>query len=242
VGAVSYLNTKPMIYGFEKGMMSEDIHLLIDHPANIAARLVNDEIDIGLVPVAVFPALKQYQIVSDYCISCDGAVASVCLFSSVPLKEIKTVLLDYQSRTSVALLKILLNEYWQISPLLLEGAEGYEKDISGNTAGLVIGDRALLQRLRSPYIYDLGLAWKELTGRPFVFAAWVCNKELPGSFISAFNHANSYGLNHLEELIAANPFPAYDLHQYYSENIKFKPDFDKHEVIGLFLDKLNAYK
>ena len=119
--------------------MKETIDLVIDYPANIAAQLIKNEIDIGLIPVAVLPQLKEYYIISDFCIAADGAVASVCMFSDVPLNEIKTILLDYQSRTSVALLKVLLKEHWKISPALVQASEGYENDISGNTAGLVIG-------------------------------------------------------------------------------------------------------
>jgi chorismate dehydratase len=122
VGAVSYLNTKPLIYGFEKGMMSETTELVYDFPANIARKLLNDEIDIGLVPVAVLPGMKEYYIVADYCIGCNTAVASVCLFSDVPLEKISTIHLDYQSRTSVALLKLLLKEHWKIAPQLIAAA------------------------------------------------------------------------------------------------------------------------
>ena len=171
MGAVSYLNTKPLIYGFEKGLMNESVELVIDYPSKIAGQLINNEIDIGLIPVAVIPELQASNIISDYCISCDGAVASVCLFSDVPLNKIETILLDYQSRTSVALLKILLKNHWRITPRLVQSVEGYEKDISGTTAGLGIGDRARVKRLHSKFIYDLGLAWKEMTGIPYVFAS-----------------------------------------------------------------------
>ena len=150
--------------------MQDEIELIIDYPANIASHLLHNRIDIGLVPVAIIPSLKEHHIISDYCIGCDGEVASVCLFSDVPLLEIETILLDYQSRTSVALLKILLQEHWKISPKLIAGTTHYEQDISGTTAGLVIGDRAFTQRLQSGYMYDLGSAWKEMTGLPFVFA------------------------------------------------------------------------
>ncbi len=111
VGAVSYLNTKPLIYGIEKGMIKDEAELVIDYPSKIAAMLLNDEIDVGLVPVAILPKMKEHYIISDYCIGSVGAVASVCLFSEVPLHEMKMVLLDYQSRTSVALLKVLIKEY-----------------------------------------------------------------------------------------------------------------------------------
>lgn len=238
VGAVSYLNTKPLIYGFEKGKMQDEVELVIDYPANIASHLVNDRIDIGLVPVAVIPSLKEQYIISDYCIACDGEVASVCLFSDVPLAEIKTILLDYQSRTSVALLKILLQEHWNISPELIAASENYEQQIAGATAGLVIGDRALSQRAKAKHIYDLGTAWKEMTGLPFVFAAWVSNKPIPDSFIARFNEANAYGFTHLDEVIGKNNTADFDIKSYYTQFIKFKLDAPMKEAKALFLRKL----
>jgi chorismate dehydratase len=237
VGAVSYLNTKPLIYGFEKAMMKDKIDLVIDYPANIATQLINNEIDIGLIPVAVLPQLKEYHVISDFCIAADGAVASVCLFSDVPLNEIKIIFLDYQSRTSVALLKILLKEHWKISPVLVQASEGYENNISGTTAGLVIGDRALQQRLKSTLIYDLSVAWKEMTGKPFVFAAWISNKQMTTQFIAEFNQVNKFGLDNLSQVVKENAYSTYDLNRYYTENIKFKPQFDILEVITLFLEK-----
>lgn len=238
VGAVSYLNTKPLIYGFEQGKMQDEVELVIDYPANIASQLINEGIDIGLVPVAIIPFLKEHHIVSDYCIGCDGEVASVCLFSDVPLQQIETILLDYQSRTSVALLKMLLQEHWKISLKLIAGTENYEQDIAGTTAGLVIGDRALAQRLKSKYIYDLGTAWKEMTGLPFVFAAWVSNKPVSEAFIAAFNEANAFGFLHLDEVISKNGFKEFDLKSYYTQFVKFKLDTRMKEAKALFLRKL----
>ena len=220
--------------------MKEEVELLMDYPANIASMLLNDEIDIGLVPVAILPALKEYYLISDYCIACDGEVASVCLFSEVPVNEIETILLDYQSKTSVALLKILLKDHWNIEPKLVDTSSGYELSIEAETAGLVIGDRALELRSKSKYSYDLGLAWKELTGLPFVFAVWVSNKPMDKQFIEKFNMMNSYGLNNLEGIVAKNNFSSYDLDYYLKKNIIFKPEIDKLEVITLFLEKLKA--
>lgn len=237
-GAVSYLNTKPLIYGFEQGKMQDEVELIIDYPANIASHLMNNRIDIGLVPIAVIPSLKEHHIISDYCIACDGEVASVCLFSDVPLAEIKTILLDYQSRTSVALLKILLQEHWKISPELIAGTASYEQDISGTTAGLVIGDRALAQRSKAKYIYDLGTAWKALTGLPFVFAAWVSNKPIAAAFIERFNEANAYGFLHLDTVISNNSIAGFDIKSYYKQFIKFKLDARMEEAKALFLRKL----
>jgi len=241
-GAVSYLNTKPLIYGFEQGMMKDELELVIDYPARIAELLQEDKIDIGLVPVAVIPALKEHHIVSDYCIGCDGEVVTVSLFSDVDLQEIETILLDYQSRTSVELLKILLKEHWKISPQLITGTENFEKNITGTTAGLIIGDRAFEQRTKSKYVFDLGLAWKEMTGLPFVFAAWVSNKKLPGSFIASFNQATALGFKHINEIVSLIDSPGYNMLDYYNTNIDYSFDEKKNEALALFLKYITAEK
>jgi chorismate dehydratase len=235
VGAVSYLNTKPLVYGFEKGAMKDDIDLLFDYPAKVAAMLLNDEIDVGLIPVAVLPKMEEYYIISDFCIGASQSVASVCLFSQVPLNEITHILVDYQSRTSAALMKTLLKHYWKISPELIDTKAGYQEGIRGTTAGLVIGDRALKQRPHSSYIYDLADEWRAFTGLPFLFAAWVANKKLPEDLIPQFNTATGEGLQHIDEIVAANPFPEYDLKEYYEKNIDYQLDGKKKEALALFL-------
>jgi chorismate dehydratase len=238
VAAVSYLNTKPLIYGFEQGMMKDEVELLTDFPANIAAMLVNDEVDIALLPVAAIPSLKEHHIITDYCIGTTGEVASVCLFSDVPLEEIETILLDYQSKSSVGLLKILLKEYWKINPQVEIATGGYENKIIANTAGLVIGDRAFTQRNCNRYIYDLGAAWVAMTGLPFVFAAWVANKVLPSAFIHLFNKAVGEGFKNLATIIEKQNYENYDLEKYYTENINFNLDEEKRKGMNLYLQKL----
>lgn len=239
VGAVSYLNTKPLIYGFENGMMKEEVDLLIDYPSMIAGLLLNDEIDVGLVPVAIIPEMKEHYIISNYCIGSVGKVASVCLFSEVPLLEIKTVLLDYQSRTSVALLKLLIKEYWNLDVVFENTSGDYQSKISGTTAGLIIGDRALMKRTNSRFIFDLGEEWESFTGLPFVFAAWVSNKNLDESFVNDFNKANEFGLKNLDKVVKQNPFEVYDLHTYYTKCINFDLDENKKKGLELFLQKIN---
>ncbi|MFT3907936.1 MAG: menaquinone biosynthesis protein [Ferruginibacter sp.] len=240
VAAVSYLNTKPLTYGFEKGQMTDKMELMFEYPAKVAAMLLNDEVDIGLVPVAVIPKLKEHHIISDYGIGADGEVASVCLFSDVPVEKLSALYLDYQSRTSVALLKVLLEKHWKIAPQLIASHEGYEESIAGTVAGLVIGDRALIQRKKSKYIYDLSTAWKEMTGLPFLFAAWVSNKKLPEDFIVGFNKATGTGLDHIDEIVAKTKFEDYDLYQYYTANIDYILDDKKREALKLFLGYLSA--
>ena len=113
VGAVSYLNTKPLLYGLQHGPIKDEIELMLDYPARLVEMLKTGAIDIGLVPVGALPELGEYHIVSDYCIGTEGEVASVAVFSQVPMEEIETVILDYQSRTSVKLCKLLFDKHWK---------------------------------------------------------------------------------------------------------------------------------
>jgi len=239
VGIVSYLNSRPLIYGLKLPPISKEIELVEAYPSRLADMLVNNEIDLGLIPVAAIPNLPEYQIISDYCIGAEGEVASVCLFSEVPLNKITRIYLDYQSRSSVALLKWLILEYWGIHPELIEAQdENYRDEIKGTSAGLIIGDRALQQRKLSTFIYDLGAEWRFVTGLPFVFAAWVSNKKLEKEFIEKFNVANSLGLEQIDKIINQYPFPDYDLIKYYNFHISYRLDEKKKKGLELFLSYL----
>jgi len=241
VGAVSYLNTKPLLYGIKRAeALMQQVELIEEYPSKIAGMLVDGSIDVGLVPVAVIPKLNEWHIISDYCIGAETNVASVCLFSEVPVEEVETVLLDYQSRTSVNLCKVLLKHYWKKEVIFKDAGENYIEEIKGTTAGVVIGDRALKQRKVSPYIYDLAGNWKSFTGLPFVFAAWIANKTLPAHFVKLFNEANGVGLQQLDKVIAENPYEPYDLHTYYTDNISYQLTDEKRKGMQLFLQLLET--
>ncbi|HPH22640.1 MAG TPA: menaquinone biosynthesis protein [Chitinophagaceae bacterium] len=239
VGAVSYKNTKPLLYGIKRSGLMEKIELIEDYPSNIATQLLNNQIDIGLVPVAIIPKLQEAYIVSNYCIGATEPVTSVCLFSEVELDKIETVLLDYQSKTSVNLCKILLKNYWKKEVIFLDAGADFRNEIKGTTAGVVIGDRALEQQKISLFVYDLAEEWIAFTGLPFVFAAWVSNKVLPKDFVDEFNAANAFGLQHIDEVVAENPFSLYDLKKYYTQNISYLLDEEKKKGLKLFLDYLS---
>jgi chorismate dehydratase len=236
VGIVSYLNTRPLIYGLRLPPINGEIELIEETPAQLAELLIQNKIDIGLIPVAIIPRLKEYFISSDYCIGTENEVASVCLFSEVPLREIKKVYLDYQSRTSVSLLKWLMKEHWKIHPEIVQSVDdNYRKEIRGTSAGLVIGNRAFEQRKRSPFIYDLASEWKAVTGLPFVFAAWISNKRLPDSFIQKFNDANALGLKHIDEIVESLHFDLFDLKKYYTQHLSYELDERKKLALKKFL-------
>ncbi len=241
VGIVNYRNTKPLIYGLEREPMKSKIDLVGAYPAKLAQMLIDGQIDVGLIPVGAIPLLKEYHIVGNYCIGAEAEIASVCLFSEVSLDKIEKVYLDYQSRSSVALLKWLMKESWDIHPEILQAEdESYRNRITGTTAGLVIGDRALEQRKISTYIYDLGSEWKSITGLPFVFAAWVSTRPLDEKFIKEFDQANAMGLNYIDEIVTANPYEVYDLKKYYTLHLSYELTDAKRRGMARFLSIISA--
>jgi chorismate dehydratase len=241
VGAVSYLNTKPMMYGMQNEAFLQNHELVPDYPSRVADMLKAGEVDVALVPVALLHELPEYHIVSDYCIASDFEVASVCLFSEVPVHELTTVYLDYQSRTSVALAKLLMKEFWGISPQLIDATdESYRTKIEGTTGAVVIGDRALEQRRLSTYIYDLAAEWQAMTHLPFVFAVWVSLKPMCQEWIDRFNAANAVGFTMIDEIAEQQKYPVYDLRKYYTHNISYLLDDEKRKGMEKFLDFLNA--
>ena len=228
-----------MLYGLVRSEVMNQIELTEDYPANVARQLREGSIDVALLPVAVMPTIPGARIVSDYGIAADGDVASVSIFSHVPMQEIETVYLDYQSRTSVRLAQLLLDKHWKKEVVFKPATEHYIDYINGRAAGVIIGDRALKQIPNFEYIYDLAAGWKAFTGLPFVFAAWIANKELPQSFIQAFNEANAEGLKYIDQVVIENPFPYYDLKKYYTENIHYLLDEEKKKGLNLFLQMIS---
>jgi chorismate dehydratase len=238
ISVVSYLNSKPFIYGLRNAKFNTAVEITEDIPSVCAEKLMNGKADVGLVPVIILPLLTNPNIISDYCIGADGEVGSVLLFSEVPINEIKSVLLDYQSRTSVMLTKVLARNHWRITPEWKETSSEYENNISGDTAGVVIGDRALLLKNKFPYVYDLAEEWKKLTGFPFVFACWVSINKLDKIFISEFNKAMENGMNKIDE-IAENESSLQlskdEIKKYLTHRIDYNFDSKKREALELFL-------
>ncbi len=219
---MSYLNTKPLLYGLQNGPINDQIDLTLDYPSNLVKALNNNQIDVGLLPLAALADIDDYHIVSDHCIATEGEVASVCIFSEVPLEEIETVFLDYQSRTSVMLCKILFEKHWKKSVQFIDANDdSYIEKIKGNVAGLVIGDRALRIRHRFNFIYDLGSGWKEMTGLPFVFAVWVGKTQIKEEFITLFEEANQMGLSQINLIIDQNNLSYYPMDLYFRTNISY---------------------
>ena len=230
ISAVSYTNTKPFIYGIEHSALLEQIDLSLDIPTDCAAKLIDGQVDIGLIPVAAIPHVPNAHIVADYCIGSVGAVNSVFIFSKVPAHEIRTVRLDSHSRTSNNLARVLLKFHFQQEVDYTTGAD-VETD-----AIVLIGDRTFGKKEQFAYAYDMGQEWMNFTGLPFVYAAWVANKAIPQAFINDFNEALSFGLSKRRVLLEELPKLAnFDLDDYLMHKLDFELTDKKREALTLFL-------
>ena len=141
ISAVSYTNTKPFIYGIQHSGILDKIELSLDMPSDCAQKLIDDVVDIGLIPVAATLNLPHWEIVSEYCIGAVGAVNSVFIFSNCDVKDIQYLQLDPQSRSSNNLARVLLKNYWKVNPELIKDATDYSESTEANTAFVQIGDR-----------------------------------------------------------------------------------------------------
>jgi len=242
ISCVSYLNSKPFIFGLQNSKLADEIDLQLDVPSECARKLEENDADIGLVPVAALQEMDEYHIISDYCIGADGEVGSVLLASDVPLHHIQHILLDYQSRTSIILAQVLAEKFWKITPQFHETQQNYESVIGGTTAGIIIGDRTFALKSKFKYIYDLAHEWKLFTNLPFVFACWVANKDIDRSFVKRFNEALRYGLMNSETIIrefVKESGAELDVKDYLENKISYAFDERKKFAMELFLTYAN---
>ena len=244
ISAVSYLNTLPFIYGIEKSgfLKPDDYELLRDIPSECALKLEKRTAELVLVPVAAIANMKDVNIVTDYCIGATRNVISVLLVSDVPLEQIENVYLDYQSRTSVNLLKVLAENYWKRDFHWLNASQGYEKKIEKKTGGFIIGDRALELSGKFKYNYDLATEWNNFTGLPFVFACWASRSTINADFMSGFNKALEWGIHHINQINPGYPnLSDTFIIEYFKNNIEYLFDSRKQEGMSLFFKYLEKF-
>src|SRR5687767_14502894 len=171
VGAVNYLNTKPLIYEFEQ--LAPEAELILDYPSRLADDLELGRLDVALIPIIEYFRAGTYRLVPNIAIASHGPVLSVTLFSRVPWPDIRSVALDEGSRTSAALTRILLEQRYGVRPQTVSLPMGVAADDMTTDAVLLIGDRAMKACLPGfPHAYDLGQEWFDWTGLPFVYAVW----------------------------------------------------------------------
>lgn len=172
IGAVSYLNTRPLVFGLEQAA-DPRYALSYDVPSVLSTRLAAGELDVALLPVIELARIPGLAVIPGLAIGSFGDCRSVLLVSRKPLDEIRTIALDPESRTSNALVQVLAAEAWGISPRFVTGPRDLDLALMEHDAAVRIGDKALFEPLPAgTTAHDLGGAWTKATGLPFVFAVW----------------------------------------------------------------------
>lgn len=203
IGAVSYLNTVPLVWGMLNGPQEASVDLTFSIPSVCAQQVEDGVTQVGLVPVAEI-ARQGLEIVPGVGISCVGAVRSILLVSRVPIRHIKTLAADLSSRTSVQLARVILRERYGVEATIHREAPLLNTMLAGADAALVIGDPALkIDPDSLAYeCLDLGAEWYALTGLPMVFAAWAGKPGLPIRALGEITRGSyDFGKWHLEEII-----------------------------------------
>lgn len=237
IGAVRYLNSKPLIYRLEEFAPRDELRL--DVPSRLADELAAGELDVALIPSVEYFRGSNYCIVPGMAIAAHGPVLSVKLYCRVPLEQVRTLALDEGSRTSAALVRILLDRRLGLRPETRPLPLGVPAEETDADAVLLIGDRAIRPlELGQVATWDLGEEWLRDTGLPFVFAMWVARgaADLRG-VDRALLRAKDEGVKHVRE-IAEQEGPALGLSvaecvQYLTEYIRF--DLGPREIDGLNL-------
>ena len=239
VSVVKYLNTVPLIWGMLRGEQQGKFELSFTTPASCADAVRSGEADVGIIPSIEYQRMEDAEIVGGVSIASKNRVRSVLLLSKTPIEKIRTVALDNSSRTSVALLEILLRKFYERTVDSVPLAPDPDEMLKRADAALVIGDPALAYDGQVSEVYDLAAEWRKFTGLPFVFALWAgrSGAKLAG-LRKDFEESRDFGLARVDE-IAEEFAPKYGLRPrevkvYLTENIDYTLDEENLEGLRLF--------
>jgi chorismate dehydratase len=235
LGAVSYLNVRPLVAGLDS---APGYSLRFDVPA-VCARLLNEgAIDLGMVPSITWLDRPGDRIVPGVCIGSEGPVASVALFTRHEMTDVRTVALDASSRTSAALVRILCRRCFSIDPVFLTQPPDVAAMLAKADAALLIGDPALFLDYRALGLrkVDLGELWTEMTGLPFVWAFWSGRADAASpATVKQLQTAAAQGIGEIDAIAAAycREAPAREAvaRRYLRENLRY--NLGAREVDGL---------
>jgi len=241
ISAVKYANTYPFIYGLRESGFDKKVILETDHPSDCAAKLITRKVDIGLIPAASLDQINEYYIISNYCIGADGDVRTVLMLSNCSFDDIETIYLDYRSRSSVALSKVLAKNFWNREFRWMNTSKGFDfRNIGLKEAVVLIGDQCFDYEKSFRFKIDLASEWKAFSGLPFVFACWTANRVIEESFLSEFNQALMLGVSNIEKVVLKlgneGSIQGEILRKYLTENIDYLLDEPKKKGLRLFLD------
>lgn len=250
LGAVGYLNARPLVFGLDR---SSRFDLRYDLPSECARLLHTGEIDLGLIPSIEYMRGDSYRIVPDLAIASRGPVASVALFTTRPMSKVRSIVMDTSSRTSVALVRVLCAQLFKIEPAIEAQSPDLNAMLECGDAALIIGDKALVwepetvrlkpgttsDHVRPVQKIDLGEAWTSMTGLPFVWAFWAGRRGvLSGDDVTALQAARDAGVSHSDD-VAREYFRDAPQHRdlgvrYLRDNIKYYLGDDERAGLELF--------
>jgi chorismate dehydratase len=234
IGSVSYLNARPLIYGLDQ---RADVALTLEVPSQLLDGLREDRFDVALLPVIDFQRLEGLTVIPAGGIGSDGATLTVRIFSRVPVERIRTLACDGDSHTSVALARVILARRHGLRP---EFRDLSRASNAADEARLLIGDKVVCEEPRGFWHQlDLGQAWKEITGLPFVFATWMAKAGVDGATLfRLLEDAKRAGLAHVDEIIEKHAlkrgWPEALARQYLTSNLKFDVGERELEAIRVF--------
>lgn len=227
---VCYVNSLPLSWGFIQNRPKDRFELEFSPPALCADKIADGSADIGLIPAIAYQRIPDLRIIPNLSVASKGSVRSVLLISKVPWSGIRSVALDRSSRTSVALLRILLRMKLPVEPTFHSHEPELASMLRRRDAALLIGDAALTADTAGLYRYDLSEAWLEETGKPFVFAFWACRAESGLEDGSPFEESCRYGQAHLDDIVRQQSrrlrMPAEQIHSYLTRCIDYSLDED----------------
>jgi chorismate dehydratase len=239
VSVVKYLNTAPLIWGMLKGDQQGNYDLDFTTPAKCADDLGRREAAVGIVPSIEYQRIERLCVLPGCSIASKGIVKSVLLLSKMPLEQVKTVALDNSSRTSAALVRVLLRKFYSRPVSVAPADPEPQAMLQHADAALLIGDPALTFDAGGLMVYDLAAEWKKFTGLPFVFAVWAGHEDAGlGRFCGDFEASRDFGLDHLDD-IAREYAPRLGLAPetvkvYLKENIDYSLDEENRKGLELF--------
>ncbi len=237
--AVSYLNTLPFIHGINNSGVLKKCDLVMDNPGQCVKNALQSKGDIALIPVASLHQFPNAKIITDFCLGANKQVCSVSLLSKKPLNEITSIDLDFHSRTSVKLIKVLAENHWKIKNIKWNNIDTTkEENINKTDSVLLIGDKVFKNKDKFEYCYDLSEEWHSFIGLPFVFACWIqLNPNLNQKLLSNFNNALKWGIERREELvdIIQNDYPNIDVKNYLCNCIDYSFNNEKRKGMNEFL-------
>jgi chorismate dehydratase len=240
LGAVDYLNARPLVYGLE--LHSHRFSLRFDVPSKCAALLHEGSIDVGMIPsIEYLRGHQPYRIVPELGIISDGPVASVAMFTAAPFDRIRTIAADTSSRTSNGLLQVLCVEVFGIDAEFVPMSPEPDVMLRRCDAALLIGDTALFldDSARGLTKIDLGEAWTRMTGLPFVWAFWAGRpKALSSDDVGELMAARNRGVLASDAIAAEYCGPARAAlgQAYLRDNIRYTLGAREQEGLRLFFE------